>query len=321
MNKRNKQKLLITIFSSLLTLVLICSLTICAVTFAATVRGNVKVGGSISFKATGINATISKGVVSGGSLTNADSKLKAITFDADNDGSATISSWDGLDLKFNDNGDNVTLSFSITNNDVGKYLKVDILTTNGDADNATMTLSATSTDSTIPTTNAEEIEIPAKAETASVVNYTITFKVTDKNQDASIDGFAFNFELTPLLIYDVTLINSIGENTPNWDSQYYTETVYYAVDGETSWHALSKGSTKVIQVREKILITASNSNAVDWNSTMPTLPTTVDSGIHASLSVDSHHVDSAQLLGFNSVSVKGFMITANSTITFSFSIA
>ena len=158
-----------------------------------------KVGGNISFTATGINATISQGVLSGtGSwvtASDADEKMKEIVLNTDKT-TAQIEqeflSWQDLDLLFNEAGDDVTITFSITNNSTTEndYVVVNINVSGGTMTNATAKINQSSVN-IAPNTTEE---------------FVITFTVTDKKANASLTGFEIIFSLEQYIkeVYDAS---------------------------------------------------------------------------------------------------------------------
>ena len=101
---------------------------------------DVNVGGSIQFNANGIMATVSDGVLSG-SPSNVTGKMKGFTVELNQEESAIsdkIATWTDLNLQFNENGDDVTITFSVTNNHTTDYLQVSVNVNAGTPTNATV---------------------------------------------------------------------------------------------------------------------------------------------------------------------------------------
>jgi hypothetical protein len=188
-----------------------------------------QVGGSITFNAKGINATISQGTLTNCSFTDGSvagtSKLKAITINTDktkSDIESEFSSWQGLSLKFNDDlsGNTATITFSITNNATSgssEYILASVTTSEG-----------TSTNATVSVTSPSEYIDPQQT-----VQYTITFKITDTTSNASLSGFSIKFSLErqtekPVGGYTVSLD---VEDIP-WGGNFTTLTVW-KYDGTT----------------------------------------------------------------------------------------
>ena len=170
----NKAKLVSVIVSVLLVISL---LTIGV--FAAQ-NATINLGGTITFQAKDVQATISKAVVTNGTVTDADNKMLEVVLDADNDGATAIATWSGLDIVFDDSGDDVTIVFTITNDHGEKALVVTTTQTDGTTDNATMTTTVTGGTGTVA---SNSIAVGESAE------YTVTFHIIDQNTSASITGF------------------------------------------------------------------------------------------------------------------------------------
>lgn len=167
--------------------VLILSLFIVGVVSAQ--QATVNLGGTITFQAKDVQATISAGVVAGGTLADSTSKLQEITLDANNDGTDEIATWSGLALTFADAGSDVTIKFTITNDHPEKAL---VVTTNqaipeAGAVNATMVTTVAGGTGTV---DNNSIAVGSSAD------YTVTFHITDKNASASITGFNLAINLT-----------------------------------------------------------------------------------------------------------------------------
>lgn len=146
------------------------------------------IGGNVTFEAKDVQATISKGVLSNGTLVDSENKMQEVILDAEHDGASALSTWSGLELSFNESGSDMTITFSITNNHPEKNLIVSISSNIGTANNATMDITSTSG-------NTSNINIPANKGTSSSEEITVTFGVESKNQNASINNFSINVNL------------------------------------------------------------------------------------------------------------------------------
>ena len=177
----NKVKL-VSVVSAIL---LVISLLIGGVLAAQSVTVNL--GGTITFQAKDVQATISAGVIANGSVADPENKMQQVVLDAENDGATAIATWSGLDLTFADAGDDVTITFTITNDHGEKDLVVTTVQTDGTTDNATMTASVTGGTGTVA---SNTIAVGGSAE------YTVTFHITDQNASASITGFNLAINLT-----------------------------------------------------------------------------------------------------------------------------
>ncbi len=146
---------------------------------------NFTVGGNLSYIAPGIEATISKGTMSNGVWVNAGDAstkmpLTQITrTDTEESLEEKFSYWQDLNLNFNERGDDVTITFSITNDMEEKYLSINVPTSYESADNATISIN----------TSSAELEPDASQ------SFTITMKVTDKTANATLSSFAIVFHM------------------------------------------------------------------------------------------------------------------------------
>lgn len=189
--------------------------------FAAT-NVTLNIGGNVSFTATATQATISQGMVSNGTLADSANKMHEIVIDAENDGATAIATWSGLELTFNENGQDMTITFGITNNHTERDLQVSISNTITSSDNATMAITSTSDD---PITG---IIIPANTTgTANSETITVTFSVTNKAMPASLEGFTINVNLESAGEgYTVNMSNTINSALDD-----AVPVAYYIVNG------------------------------------------------------------------------------------------
>lgn len=165
--------------------VLILSLVVAGVLAAQS--ATVNLGGTITFQARDVQATISSATVVNGTVVDAENKLQQIVLDADNDGATEIATWSGLDITFDESGDDVTITFTVTNDHGEKALIVTTTQTDGTTDNATMTTTVTGGTGTVA---SNSIAVGSSAE------YTVTFHIVDQNASASITGFNLAIGLT-----------------------------------------------------------------------------------------------------------------------------
>ena len=212
----------------------------------AILNANFNLGGNISFEANNVLATISAGQVSGGTLTDEESKLQQITIDLNNNGQTAMQTWSGLDLHFNDNADDVTITFTITNNHTEKALLVEVGEITGTKTNADVSVTADggSASSVViaPSDNAQ---------------FVVTFSVSDKSQSASITGFSIPISMENYEVPEGYAVTIDGF-------------AFYAVDGETE--AQIRPTDTPVYVQEKILIalTSPNTYGIDtytWDQT------------------------------------------------------
>ena len=177
----NKAKL-ITIVTAFVLVLSLLTVGVFAVQSAT-----VNLGGTITFNATDVQATISAGTVANGTVTDAEAKLQEIKLDADNDGATAIATWGGLDLVFAEGGDDLTITFTVTNDHAEKGLVVTTAATPGTAVNMTM---VTTVEGGTGTVESNTIAVGGSAE------YTVTFHITNQNASASITGFNLAIGLT-----------------------------------------------------------------------------------------------------------------------------
>ena len=210
----------IKLVSCLSAFIIVVSVMLVAV-FAAT-KVTLNIGGNVSFTATATQATISQGVVSNGTLADSANKMHEIVIDAENDGATAIATWSGLELTFNENGQDMTITFGITNNHTERDLQVSISNTITSSDNATMAITSTSDD---PITG---IIIPANTTgTANSETITVTFSVTNKAMPASLEGFTINVNLESAGEgYTVNMSNTINSALDD-----AVPVAYYIVNG------------------------------------------------------------------------------------------
>ena len=210
----------IKLVSCLSAFIIVVSVMLVAV-FAAT-NVTLNIGGNVSFTATATQATISQGVVSNGTLADSANKMHEIVIDAENDGATAIATWSGLELTFNENGQDMTITFGITNNHTERDLQVSISNTITSSDNATMAITSTSDN---PITG---IIIPANTTgTANSETITVTFSVTNKAMPASLEGFTINVNLESAGEgYTVNMSNTINSALDD-----AVPVAYYIVNG------------------------------------------------------------------------------------------
>ena len=177
----NKVKLVSVVAAFLLVLSMV------VVGVLAAQSATVNLGGTITFQAKDVQATISAATVTNGAVADATNKLQQVVLDADNDGSEAIATWAGLTLTFDEGGDDLTITFTITNDHGEKDLIVTTTQTDGTVDNMTMT---TTVEGGTGTVASNTIAVGGSAE------YTVTFHITDQNDSASITGFNLAIAMT-----------------------------------------------------------------------------------------------------------------------------
>ena len=184
-----KRKSFLIICNVLLTLLLLVT-TAVTITLAIN-KFNMNIGGNINFQASEVQATISKGVVANGTLADSESKMQAITLTPGTNGATEKATWQNLVITF-DGLQDVTITFTVTNNHTESGLKMTLSTNSTSADNMEMTATVDGTDvSTTPT-----VTIPANdGSSDNTVDCQIRFHITENTQSASIDGFTFTCDL------------------------------------------------------------------------------------------------------------------------------
>ncbi len=151
---------------------------------------NFSVGGNLSYVAPGVEATISKGTLTNGVWENAgDASTKMPqTQITKNDTEQTLTTkfsyWQNLNLQFNEAGDDVKISFTITNDSTKKGISINISSSYTLADNCTISVNTVS----------------AQLSPSQSQEFIITMKITDKTQNATMTNFAvvFNMQLVEI---------------------------------------------------------------------------------------------------------------------------
>ena len=208
-----------------------------------------KVGGNISFTATGINATISQGALSdtGSWVTSSDAneKMKEIVLNTDKT-TAQIEqeflSWQNLDFLFNEAGDDVTITFSITNNSTNadEYVAVIVNVSGGTMTNATANINTSS--ATLASNGGSQ-------------EFVITFSVTDKTANASLTGFEIVFDMelvTPVEASETPFTFSYSDETTTADAGEVSTLSTKAT--ETLTASITDCDTSVTEVEIPILV-------------------------------------------------------------------
>lgn len=149
----------------------------------ATQTVTMQIGGNVTFNATDLQVTISDGVLANGTMTDSESKMQGVKIDAYDDGAEELASWQGLNLTFDESGQDMTITFTITNNSTTDNIQATVSVEQGTASNATVAVTTPSTSpATIQANNGSQ-------------QFVITFHVTDRNSPASITGFQIDIDL------------------------------------------------------------------------------------------------------------------------------
>ena len=201
--------------------------------------------GNINFTTDGILATISSGTLSGGTFaipSDADEKLKEVVLNTDKTREETyeeFKSWQGLNLLFDEYGNDVTITFAITNNSTvaDEYLSVDVQISGQNMRNATADIN-TSFALLTPNGGSQTFEI--------------TFSIIDPTANASLTGFEIGFDLKRVLPEDAS-------STP-FSFSYSDETETASVDEvsaqstEMLTASITKCDTSVTEVEIPMLV-------------------------------------------------------------------
>ena len=239
-----KRKSFLIICNVLLTLLLLVT-TAVTITLAIN-RFNMNIGGNINFQASEVQATISKGVVANGTLAGSESKMQAITLTPGTDGATEKATWQNLVITF-DGLQDVTITFTVTNNHTESGLKMTLSTNSTSADNMEMTATVDGTDvSRTPT-----VTIPADAgSNDNEVDCVIKFHITDNTQSANIQNFAISCDLENT---DEEIVEEQGHTVTlqlSGDESGFINFAYKVNDGEYQY--FSKMENIVLQDVETI---------------------------------------------------------------------
>jgi len=200
------------------------------------------IGGKIDFTASGVNATVSAGVLEKGThktSSDATSKLKEFNIlinDDQQDITDKSESWRDLSLLFNEDGEDVTITFSITNNNtaVDKFLNVAVDVKQGTPTNAEVSIDPTS--ASIAPTKSQE--------------FVVTFHIENTDKDASLDGFELDFTLT----HDKKIITNID------DKLYLSYNILNDTEAQINLVAAQFVNLEKIEVPEILTVSGKNYN-------------------------------------------------------------
>ena len=161
--------------------VFVLAIMMVAVMAVPTVTLNI--GGNISFTATDLQVTISQGVLANGTLEDSANKMQGVKIDAYDDGAEELATWTNLNLTFNESGEDMTITFTITNNSTVDDIRATVTVDQGTTNNATVSVTTPSSSSAI---------IPANDGSQQFV---VTFHIDNRNDSASIENFEINIDL------------------------------------------------------------------------------------------------------------------------------
>ena len=188
------------LISIIVAFVMVASLMMVSIFASPTIT--MQMGGNVSFNATDLQVTISDGVLANGTLEDSANKMKGVKIDAYDDGAEELATWQNLNLIFNESEQDMTITFTITNNSKTDNVKAAVSVNQGTATNATVSLTTPSTSpATIQANNGSQ-------------QFVITFHVVDRNSPASITGFQI----------DIDLEKESGSGSGSTDTESYTVT-------------------------------------------------------------------------------------------------
>ena len=161
--------------------VLVLAIMMVAVMAVPTVTLNI--GGNISFTATDLQVTISQGALANGTVEDSANKMQEVKIDAYDDGAEELATWTNLNLTFNESGEDMTITFTITNNSTVDDIQATVTVDQGTTDNATVS---------VATPSSSSVRIPANDGSQQFV---VTFHIDNRNDSASIENFKINIDL------------------------------------------------------------------------------------------------------------------------------
>ena len=182
--KKYKRKSILIVCNILLTLLLL--LTTAVTITLAIQQFNMNIGGDITFNATDVQATISAGQISNGTVADSTSKMQQIVLTPGTDGATEKATWKNLEITF-DGLDDVIISFTVTNNHTESNLKMSLTTSSIDANNMTISTK-------IDNSSKTSVIIPKQAEgNDNKVDCQIIFHVESNLTSANIEGFSIEY--------------------------------------------------------------------------------------------------------------------------------
>ncbi|MBQ3494105.1 MAG: leucine-rich repeat domain-containing protein [Clostridia bacterium] len=210
-------KLKTKLIASIMSICLVCA--VFAIGVFALKTANLKIGGDVSFQATGVEATIAKYSVTANAVANETNHFQTVTIDTSKtqeqiDSTVEANSWTGLDVTLDESG-MAELVVAITNNAgtaTNNYIEVDYEIDLGTANNAKITMS--------PKTVGEHIS-DYIIEPKETDYYVIKFKVRDVEVDASMEDFTFQIVLNHIAPVALEIDGS---------TNYYYQDVLYSLN-------------------------------------------------------------------------------------------
>ena len=169
------------LISCIVAFVMVASIMLVGIFASSTIT--LQMGGNVSFTATDLQVTISNGVLANGTLEESANKMQGVKIDAYNDGAEELATWTNLNLAFNESGEDMTITFTITNNSKVDDIRATVTVEQGTTNNATVSVTTPSSlSATIPANDGSQ-------------QFVVTFHVNDRNNPASITGFEIDIDL------------------------------------------------------------------------------------------------------------------------------
>ncbi len=180
-----RRKSFLIICNILLALLLLVT-TAVTITLAVS-KFSMNIGGNISFQSTDVQVSVSQGSIANGTVAG-DNKMQAFSVTPEDDGKTGKATWSGLEINF-DGLEDVTITFTVTNNHTENNVKMTLGTTSTQSNNMTMK-------ATIDGQQKSSVIIPANANSNdNTVECEITFHITDNKKSANIQNFAISCDL------------------------------------------------------------------------------------------------------------------------------
>ena len=189
-------------------------------------------GGSVGFEANNVYAAISEATLTGGNLEDSENKMQTILFDMNTDptgekAKASLETWSDLNVSLLDTGEDMVVTFYVTNLHTEKNLKFSWDSSSSRATyvncEPSMLMNGEHVNSGIVETNGGEIQV------------VLRLTVTDKNESASMSNFSFQFSLECTEEEANTsyagLFNDEGELLTSWDDLISTQMITMDSDG------------------------------------------------------------------------------------------
>ena len=202
------------LISAIVAFVMVASLMMVGILASPTVT--MQMGGNVSFTATDLQVTISDGVLANGTLEDSANKMQGVKIDAYDDGAEELATWTNLNLAFNESGEDMTITFTITNNSKVDDIRATVTVEQGTTNNATVSVTTPSSlSATIPANDGSQ-------------QFVVTFHVNDRNNPASITGFEIDIDLEKYVPPPYERVDADGNPDPNGSYLlfgYYPQTI------------------------------------------------------------------------------------------------